>query len=231
LEYPDPSARKVEEDEYTLPRYSIRMVSVLMHEISKLEAARDYDVKRKSRGEPIMTRDVDRARRSRSTRSPYDLAMDDNDPITQFFPDDPDVDLYSVFSLESSATAEDIKKSYRRLALIHHPDKHATSGGDAKAAAQLKFQQIGFAYTILGDDKRRKRYDATGRTDEGLDFDKGEDGWEAYFEELFEKVTRGKLDEMKKEYQGMHQFPASSVISLPLYYRFGGGNSGPERCV
>ncbi|EIN07377.1 DnaJ-domain-containing protein [Punctularia strigosozonata HHB-11173 SS5] len=128
--------------------------------------------------------------------------MDDNDPITQFFPDDPDVDLYSVFGVESSASTDEIKKAYRKLALIHHPDKHATSGEEAKAAAQLKFQQIGFAYTVLGDEKRRKRYDATGRTDEGLDFDKDEAGWEAYFEELFDKVTRGKLDEMKKEYQG-----------------------------
>ena len=61
----------------------------------------------------------------------------------------------------------------------------------------MKFQQIGFAYAVLGDEKRRERYDKTGKTDEGLDFGVGEDGWEAYFEELFERVTREKLDELK----------------------------------
>lgn len=131
--------------------------------------------------------------------------MDDRpDPISQFFPDqDPDsVDLYAVLSLTSEATGDDIKKSYRKLALIHHPDKHAAKSDDAKAAAVLKFQQIGFAYAVLGDVKRRERYDKTGKTDEGVEFGVGEDGWEAYFEDLFEKVTREKLDELKKEYQG-----------------------------
>jgi len=61
---------------------------------------------------------------------------------------------------------------------------------------------VGFAYAVLSDEKRRKRYDATGKTDEGFDLAAGDDGWEAYFEQMFDRVTRGKLDEMKKEYQG-----------------------------
>lgn len=131
--------------------------------------------------------------------------MDDRpDPISQFFPDqDPDsADLYAVLSLASEASADDIKKAYRKLALIHHPDKHTARGEDAKAVAALKFQQIGFAYAVLGDEKRRERYDKTGKTDEGMDFGPGEDGWDAYFEDLFERVTREKLDELKNEYQG-----------------------------
>ena len=92
--------------------------------------------------------------------------MDDRpDPIAQFFPDqDPEsVDLYAVLGLKNEASADDIKKAYRKLALVHHPDKHSTAGVDAKAAAALKFQQIGFAYTVLGDEKRRQRYDKIGR--------------------------------------------------------------------
>lgn len=132
--------------------------------------------------------------------------MDDTpDPISQFFPDvEPEsVDLYAVLSVTSSATPDELKKAYRKLALIHHPDKHATAGEAAKADASLKFQQIGFAFSVLGDVKRRERYDKTGRTDEGAEFGPGEDGWEAYFEDLFEKVTKEKLDDLKKEYQGM----------------------------
>lgn len=128
--------------------------------------------------------------------------MDREDPITQFFPGQESVDLYAVLSLTSAAKLEDIKKAYRRLALVYHPDKQTTATEARKAEASTKFQQIGFAYAVLGDEKRRERYDKTGKTDEGFDLGAGEDGWDAYFEELFDRVTRGKLDEMKKEYQG-----------------------------
>jgi DnaJ family protein C protein 9 len=127
--------------------------------------------------------------------------MDSNNPTSLFF-DEEDVDLYAVLSIQSTATEEVIKRAYRKLALIYHPDKHATSNEDAKQAASRKFQQVGFAYTVLSDKKRRAKYDATGSTEEGFDLADGEDGWEAYFEVLFESVTRDKLDQLKKEYQG-----------------------------
>ncbi|KAI0807374.1 DnaJ domain-containing protein [Fomes fomentarius] len=129
--------------------------------------------------------------------------MDDrHDPISQFFPDAEDVDLYEVLGIKSDANLDDIKKAYRKLALKYHPDKHVGADEKAKADASLKFQQLGFAYAVLSDEKRRSRYDLTGKTDEGSDFGPGEDGWEAYFEELFDRVTAGKLDDMKKAYQG-----------------------------
>lgn len=129
--------------------------------------------------------------------------MDHDDPITTFFPGEDSVDLYAVLSVSDTSKLDDIRKAYRRLALKFHPDKHATASESAKAEASLKFQQIGFSYAVLSDDKRRKRYDSTGKTDEGFDLAAGEDGWEAYFEQMFDRVTRGKLDEMKKEYQGL----------------------------
>ncbi|KZV93389.1 DnaJ-domain-containing protein [Exidia glandulosa HHB12029] len=131
--------------------------------------------------------------------------MDDADPISQFFPGEEDVDLYAVLALTNAATGDDIRKAYRKLALVHHPDKHAKASEERQAEASRKFQQIGFAYAVLSDDKRRKRYDATGRTDDAVELAAGEDGWEAYFSELFDSVTRSKLDEMKKEYQGSEE--------------------------
>ncbi|KAF9464684.1 hypothetical protein BDZ94DRAFT_1320822 [Collybia nuda] len=131
--------------------------------------------------------------------------MDQDDPISQFFPNQEFVDLYDVLSVKNDSKTADINKAYRRLALANHPDKHVTSDASTKADASVKFQQIGFAYAVLSDEKRRLRYDTTGRTDEGFDLSVGDDGWEAYFEELFERVTREKLDEMKKEYQGSPQ--------------------------
>ncbi|KAF8654178.1 hypothetical protein AX16_003707 [Volvariella volvacea WC 439] len=128
--------------------------------------------------------------------------MDQDDPASQFFPGQESVDLYGVLGLKEDAKLEDVKKAYRRLALKYHPDKLTTAKDDEKADASLKFQQVGFAYAVLSDEKKRARYDKTGRTDEGFELGPGEDGWDAYFEDLFDQVTRLKLDEDKKQYQG-----------------------------
>ncbi|KAL0946914.1 hypothetical protein HGRIS_013075 [Hohenbuehelia grisea] len=149
--------------------------------------------------------------------------MDDQDPISQFFPDQDSVDLYAVLNLTSEAKLDAIKKSYRRLALVYHPDKHTTSSDDVKANASTKFQQIGFAYAVLSDEKRRQRYDRTGKTDEGFEMGPGDDGWDAYFEDLFDRVTRGKLDEMKKE---TSPGSAEEVEDLKRAYTDTGGSIG-----
>lgn len=145
--------------------------------------------------------------------------MDGSDPITQFFPGQDEVDLYGVLLLTGDAKLEEVKKAYRRLALVYHPDKHATASEAMKVDASTKFQQIGFAYAVLSDQKRRDRYDKTGKTDEGFELAAGDDGWEAYFEDMFDRVTRGKLDEMKKEYQGKYLF--SSLRRRLMFHRVG----------
>lgn len=118
------------------------------------------------------------------------------------FPGEDNVDLYTVLVLKSDASQEDIRKSYRKLALLCHPDKHTSSSEHERAHALRRFQQIGFAYAVLGDEKRREKYDVTGTTGESLIDPADDGGWDAYFQDLFDRVTRGRLDEMKKEYQG-----------------------------
>lgn len=127
---------------------------------------------------------------------------DHNDPLAQFFPGEDDVDLYRVIGVSRDAMQEEIRKSYRRQALQHHPDKHAQSSESRRAEASLKFQQIGFAYAVLSDESRRRRYDSTGSTAEALPLEDGADEWDAYFKDLFDKVTVSRLDEDKKLYQG-----------------------------
>lgn len=60
------------------------------------------------------------------------------------------MDYYSILGVAKTATHEEIKKAYRKLAKEHHPD----SGGDAE-----KFKQINEAYSIVGDVKKRQEYD------------------------------------------------------------------------
>ncbi|MFA6099664.1 MAG: molecular chaperone DnaJ [Patescibacteria group bacterium] len=62
-------------------------------------------------------------------------------------------DYYKILGVEKGASEDDIKKSFRRLAHEHHPDK----GGD-----QAKFKDINEAYQILGDKQKRTTYDQFG---------------------------------------------------------------------
>ena len=73
--------------------------------------------------------------------------------------------LYEVLGVAPDATEEEIKRSFRRLALKLHPDK-ATGDDDDRAVAERRFKEVNEAYSILSDPARRKRYDLTGSTDE-----------------------------------------------------------------
>ena len=68
-------------------------------------------------------------------------------------------DYYQVLGVARTASADDIKKAYRRLALQWHPDRHPAEGRDA---AETKFKSISEAYEVLSDPEKRKRYDELG---------------------------------------------------------------------
>jgi DnaJ-class molecular chaperone len=68
-------------------------------------------------------------------------------------------DYYKILGVEKTATTDEIKKAYRKLALKYHPDR----GGDSETAK--KFNEINEAYQVLSDSQKRSQYDQYGRTD------------------------------------------------------------------
>jgi molecular chaperone DnaJ len=70
-------------------------------------------------------------------------------------------DLYEVLGVSKTATTDEIKKAYYKLAHKYHPDKNK----DNQAALE-KFKEAKNAYEILGDDKKRHQYDRFGNTEQ-----------------------------------------------------------------
>ena len=66
-------------------------------------------------------------------------------------------DYYEVLGVEKSASAEEIKKAYRKSAMKYHPDRNP---GDKEA--EEKFKELGEAYEVLSNDDKRARYDQFG---------------------------------------------------------------------
>ena len=68
-------------------------------------------------------------------------------------------DFYESLGVPRNASDEDIKKSYRKLAMKYHPDRNQ---GDAAKTAEEKFKEIKEAYEVLSDAGKRSAYDQYG---------------------------------------------------------------------
>jgi molecular chaperone DnaJ len=81
-------------------------------------------------------------------------------------------DYYEILEISQTATEQEIKSAYRKLAIKFHPDKNP---GDA--AAEEKFKEAAEAYSILSDADQRRRYDRFGHA--GVSSGAGAGGWGA----------------------------------------------------
>jgi curved DNA-binding protein len=90
-------------------------------------------------------------------------------------------DYYKILGVDRKASADDIRKAYRKLAMQHHPDKNP---GDKKA--EDKFKEINEAYQVLSDDQKRSRYDQLGSAYSNFRTSGGRPGdfqWDDWFQQ------------------------------------------------
>ena len=81
-------------------------------------------------------------------------------------------DYYEVLGVEKGASAEEIKKAYRKSAMKYHPDRNP---GDK--TAEEKFKELGEAYEVLSDEDKRARYDQYGHAGVDPNFGAGQGGY------------------------------------------------------
>ncbi|KAM1332924.1 hypothetical protein EV1_008989 [Malus domestica] len=105
--------------------------------------------------------------------------------------------LYEVLGVERSATQQEIKKAYHKLALRLHPDKNP---GDEEA--KEKFQQLQKVISILGDGEKRALYDETGCLDDDDLAGDVVQNLQEYFRVRYKKVTEADIEEFEANYRG-----------------------------
>jgi len=95
-------------------------------------------------------------------------------------------DYYKILNIEKNATDDDIRKSYKKLALQYHPDKNNGCSEDEKNKFIEKFKEVSEAYSVLSDKDKKKQYDTFGSGGEMFDF--GEDGIDPFskFNDIFQ---------------------------------------------
>jgi curved DNA-binding protein len=149
------------------------------------------------------------------------------------------IDYYKVLGLDKTATEDDIKKAYRKLARKYHPDLNPNN-----AEANKTFQQINEANEVLSDPEKRKKYDQYGEhwkhADEfekqkqqgaytsgrhsAQDFsdafggDFGEGGYSDFFESLFGRSTRSGKSKTTAKFRG-EDYNAQLQLNLTDVYQ------------
>src|SRR5271154_5933158 len=127
-------------------------------------------------------------------------------------------DYYEVLGVARTATDDEIKKAFRKLARQYHPDVAKTKKG-----AEEKFKEINEAYEVLSDPAKRKKYDELGPNwKQGADF-RAPPGWQQEFHQRRPSGGRpGQGGDYEFEFGGTTGF---SDFFEQLFGSRGGGSS------
>jgi DnaJ family protein C protein 9 len=149
--------------------------------------------------------------------------MSSPDDLTEGEP--PAIDPYEVLGLERTASPDEVKSAYRKAALKTHPDK---APDDKKDEAKEKFQQVAFAYAVLSDPARRKRYDETGSTSEAVVDSEGFSWSDFYREQFRDAISEDAIRQFAEKYKGSDEERADV---LAAYEEFEGDMDGVYESV
>ena len=100
-------------------------------------------------------------------------------------------DYYDVLGVNKSASKDELKKAYRKLAMKYHPDRNPD---DSKAAE--KFKELSEAYEILSDDQKRQTYDNFGHDGVNSSFNTSQGAADAFsdiFGDIFSDIFGGEV--------------------------------------
>lgn len=125
---------------------------------------------------------------------------------------------YVVLGIQKTATEQEIKRSYRELALKWHPDKNP----DNVKESEEKFKEIGEAYSVLSDPEKRKRYDKFGH--EGVDDPFA--GLNNPFDIFFSFFEGGEMDFLNTDDLNFFMKVAAKAPSRPKKKTVGRKNRG-----
>ena len=117
-------------------------------------------------------------------------------------------DYYDILGISRNADEEEIKKSFRKLAIKYHPDKNP-----GKKEAEERFKEINEAYSVLSDSQKRRAYDMFGHAGAGVggegfgrgggfDFDFGRGGFSDIFSDIFEDFFGSSTRTRKRSERG-----------------------------
>src|SRR3989304_3261179 len=105
-------------------------------------------------------------------------------------------DYYDILGVPRNASAEDIKKAFRRLAMQYHPDRNKDDGAEAR------FKEVSEAYEVLSDGEKRSAYDRFGHAGlQGFDFGRGFEGSDFGFGDIFDAFFGGAGTRRAREAQ------------------------------
>jgi len=90
-------------------------------------------------------------------------------------------DYYEILGISRGISPDEIQKAYRKLARQYHPDRHQKKSPQERKKSEEKFKEIGEAYEVLKDPKKRERYDALGANWKGGQDFSPPPGFEQFF--------------------------------------------------
>ncbi|KAF3660622.1 Chaperone protein dnaJ 6 [Capsicum annuum] len=120
--------------------------------------------------------------------------------------------LYEILGVETTASQQEIKKAYYKLALRLHPDKNPDD-----EEAKEKFQQLQKVISILGDEEKRALYDQTGCVDDD-DLAGDVENLKEFFRAMHPKITEADIEKFEANYRGS-ELERTDLIDLYKKYK------------